>query len=755
MRKSLLRYMLVLCVLPLTLVFGAKAQTSQINIFLEDYGYTDISLSGLFDQTTLWIPFESNWQLDGDVQINIRYTASPLLNANRAIITVLINEEEVTTWRPLGDGEQHDFQFVVPIAMINQEDGGFNLGFSSYLKTSDDICENLNLPSQWLTIESDSRVDFLIDAVASVPLLENLPRVIASDGPITQLPPLIFVLPEGSDVLTRQVAAKVAAGIAKNMPYSQYPVEMVTPANLTTEQRQTANLIFVGLPAVTLPPELIEALPIPFADGSFVENEVPVTAAKAVIQILPSPYNSRNNVLVVSGSDADGLQLAGEIFGSSSAIIGLRGQAMVLDRVPVLMDEEAPSPWASNITSFQQLGQSDRNIFGLGNLRMFYVFRPPQGWLLEENSRLVLHLALSPALRALELPPMIFVNEIYVGSVEVPRDAADIWVPFDLPIRALNYQRGSERLRQLSIRVEFPGATFDSECEYIDTRNMWASLYSDSYLELPHGYVPTPDLQAFPYPFITDEYESSVVIAIPNAPTNAEISDALTLSAVLGQYAVRDFDLRIMTASEVTQENASNSHIIVLGTSERQSLLESLRGTSQVSIGEENLSEYIEESGQGVYAVDLSPWNPDRQVYYVFGYDQAAYDLAFRQMYIALPPVSNSGFLALVKGDFQTTMLDLRAASEPSVPPEVQATIEMRSLEATATAAALNPLLIQATPDPSLGGALITTSPVDGGIASDEELSNTERLILITTAFLVALVTLAALFRIMFGRNQE
>jgi hypothetical protein len=754
MLKSLIRQIFGLCLL-LSLAFSAQAQTSQISIFLEDYGYTDISLNGLFDQTSLWIPFETNWQLDGDVQINLTYTASPLLNANRAIMTVLINDEEITTWRPVGDGLAHDFQFIVPRAMINQEDLGFNLGFSSYLKTSDDICENLNLPSQWLTIENNSRVDFLIDAVASVPLLENLPRVIVSDGPMSQLPPLIFVLPEASESLTRQVAAQVAAGLAKNMPYSQYPVEMVTPATLTSEQRESANLIFVGLPDRTLLPEVIEALPVPYADGTFTENESPVGVGMAVIQIMTSPYNSRNNVLVVTGSDVDGLRLAGQIFASMTAIKGLRGEAMVLDKVPVLIDEESKAAWTSTITTFNQLGIFDRNTFGLGNLRMSYFFRPPQGWVLEENSRLVLHLAISPALRALDIPPMVFVNEIYIGSVEVPDGSADIWVPFDLPVRALNFQRGSERLRQLSVRVEFPGATFDSECEYIDSRNMWASVYGDSYLELPHGYLPTPDLQAFPYPFITDEYESSVVIAIPNAPTSAELGDALTLAAVLGQYAVRDFEIRILTASEVTQESSSDSDLIILGSPERQPLIDSLRGTSEITIGEENLSEYINESGQGIYAIESSPWNPDRQVFYVFGYDQSAYDIAMRQMYIALPPVSNSGFIALVKGDFQTIMLDLRAASQPSIPPEVQATIETQSLQATATAAAINPIAIQATPDPSMGGALITTSPIDGGIATDEELSNTERLILITTAFLVALVTLAALFRIMFGRNNE
>ena len=753
MLRRIVQIILVVCLLSFGV--GIQAQTSQINIFLEDYGYTDISLSGLFDQTTLWIPFESNWQLDGDVQISLRYTASPLLNAERAILTVLVNSQEITTWRPVGDGLPHDYQFIVPRAMMNQEDGGFNLGFSSYLKTSDEICENLNLPSQWLTIENDSRVDFLIDAVASVPLLENLPRVIVSDGPMSQLPPLVFVLPEASDAFTRQVAAQVAAGLAKNMPYSQYPVEMVSPATITSEQRQGANLIFIGLPDTTLLPEVIAALPIPYANGAFSENDAPVGAAHAVIQILTSPYNSRNNVLVVTGSDADGLRLAGNIFGSITAVKALRGQAMVLDSIPVLLEQEDVLPWTSTITTFNQLGAFDRNSFGLGNLRMQYFFRPPQGWVLEEGSRLSLHLAISPALRELDIPPMVFVNEIFIGSIDVPEGSADIWVPFDLPVRALNVQRGSERLRQLSIRVEFPGATFDSECEYIDSRNMWASVYGDSYLELPHTYLPTPDLQAFPYPFITDEYESSVVIAIPDAPTNAELSDALTLSAVLGQYAVRDFDLRILSSSEVTQETASDSHLIVLGSPERQPLLESLRGTSEISIGEENLTSYIAESGQGIYAIEESPWNPDRQVFYVYGYEQAAYELAMRQMWVAMPPVSASGFIALVKGDFQTIMLDLRAASEPSVPPEVQATIEAQALQATATAAAINPISLQATPDPSLGGAVITTSPADGGLATEEELSNTERLILITTAFLVALVTLAALFRIMFGRGND
>jgi hypothetical protein len=698
-------------------------------------GYDDLRLQGLYGTSSLWIPFQSDWPLEGNIEIELTYTGSPLLNQEAAIVTVLANNREVTSFRPVGDGRRHTVSVTVPPALRLAE--GVNLTFAAHLRLTDDPCEDSFNIGQWLVIHNSSQVSLNLAATSPPPQLTDLPQAIlvqGSDAP----PPVIFVLPEAADDLTLTTAAQVASRLGEGMLTAHLPLRVATAGSLTDADKETANLVLIGLPEnQPLIGELRDQMPVRLTNRGFVsrDNRL-IPASDGVVQIFASPWQPHRNILLVSGNDSTGLAMAGRAFAHQATFESLTGNFHFIRSLVDRPEPVAMPPWLTPQTTFAQLGEPVREITGLGVIESYYFFQYPPGVVLADGGQLVLHLAFSPALRAQHSYVEVHVNEIYVGAIEAARAGGNAWVSLDLPARALNQLIRTGRDREIEVQLAIANVLPVNNCDPVSIESSWTKIYADSYFQL--NYLPTelPDLYFFPYPFVGLSNEAPTRLVVPPAPSVEELQTTLALAALMGSRSVGDLDVGVMGSTAVTPENHTGQHFILIGTPDRNTLLPEAVTELQTNLPPD-VYQLLSTVEAGFFHALSSPWDEEMSMLAIYGETDTGFQAAAAALYEQGRLVTESGSIALVRSGQEPVVIYREVGlSRPQVMRPDITLSEIGQQE-----------LVEAEPTAT---ATVPTEPelTEPEVESPTGLTTTERLILIITTFLIILVAVAALIRI-------
>jgi hypothetical protein len=132
------------------------------------------------------------------------------------------------------------------------------------------------------------------------------------------------------------------------------------------------------------------------------------------------------------------------------------------------------------------------------------------------------------------------------------------------------------------------------------------------------GYWQNPyptDLSLYPFPFIETSLQSiPVTLVLPDQPTSDDLTTAATVAAGLGQMSGGTIDLTAVLASGLGSDIRHDSHLVVIGKPDYNTLLSSL--VLPLPINSAEL-----EPGQGVLEEIVSPWNEFRLILIVSGLD--------------------------------------------------------------------------------------------------------------------------------------
>ncbi len=104
--------------------------------------------------------------------------------------------------------------------------------------------------------------------------------------------------------------------------------------------RQGRDLIVVGLPAnLKFVKDALASLPAPFEPGSNiavvsgqqVSYRFPPDISLGYLELLPSPWSPDHTVLLVSGTNADGINFAGSVLAIPLQLAALKGNLAIID----------------------------------------------------------------------------------------------------------------------------------------------------------------------------------------------------------------------------------------------------------------------------------------------------------------------------------------------------------------------------------------------------------------------------------------
>jgi hypothetical protein len=177
---------------------------------------------------------------------------------------------------------------------------------------------------------------------------------------------------------------------------------------------------------------------------------------------------------------------------------------------------------------------------------------------------------------------------------------------FDVPSNVLTTGRND-----VNVALNIDGLTCNDPNSLVEVL-----ISPDSALTLNYQQHPYPaDLGLYPFPFAEQSVvEIPVAIVLPDEPTSEDLSIAASIAAGLGKFSQGNINLTAVLASELDVTTRADSHLIVVGQPETNSLLEQL--SLPLPLDETTL-----KPGQGMLAEIVSPWNEFRLVLVAAGLD--------------------------------------------------------------------------------------------------------------------------------------
>ncbi|MBN1426971.1 MAG: cellulose biosynthesis cyclic di-GMP-binding regulatory protein BcsB [Anaerolineae bacterium] len=615
-------------------------------------GMEDVTITGLDNSVSIHFPLPSNWLRRHPAQVTLVYQASPLLDTERTSVTISANSLPITSIHPVVDSQEHTIGFEVPPDRLNAEN--LELRFDVRLFLAGDInCPEADNPGQWFTVRNTTKIQLVVDEDIFNPTLADLPAAIVVQNSIDAPPDVIFVLPDDFDASDLTVAARVAARLGRETGSGIFPFQARTASSLADIERTQANLVIVGLPDKNQMFEVLaSSLPVHLNKNEFEYPEGGKVAGNtAVIQILNSLWNPARKMLLVSGTDQAGLDLAGQAFADNTTYTTLTGQSqlVMIDRLATNPIESAQQPWLSDTTSLSDLGFRDVVLDGMGLVEASYYFRLPPGWILEPGSQVTLHMTYSTALTD-DSHVTVSVNGEPIGVFPIDIGDTSKTVTFPLPDRVRDTLVSGSRAQTMNIRISARNFLDLINCQPSNASAAWISVIAaDSTLYAPHHIMPIPDLLAFPYPFVgssSDDPPTNIIL--PAAATTDEIAEGLSLATSLGRFNLVISNLSMVTYSETLEASLADFNLIILGSPERQPLVGKLLQSFNSDVTR-LATEALSNPLMGVLLEISSYWNPERTTLVVTGNSQEAFKSAADALFAAAPPVQQSGSLAIIE----------------------------------------------------------------------------------------------------------
>jgi hypothetical protein len=495
-----------------------------------------VELQGLISSQTLNIPIPQNWLLNEGNWMELKITASPLLDSARSSLTISMNGLQVNSYRftRIPGTKQ---RILIPANMFTQ--GNNALTFTATLYLPDDPqtnCQNWDDPSRWVAIDpggllhlSFAKRDLQVD-------LSNFPQILIE--PMEKFLPegakrqTLIVLPENmtQDDLTSLSTISYELGSHADVNNDWQP-EIVTENQLNANITANRNIIFIG----KAPPEFQDKM----------------GGDKDSVALFPSPWGVGNAVMLIGDRNRQDGFTPASVFSDRTKSILLHGNIGYVDQDPL----PEPQPFRNNV-SFEDLGYLDRTVRGIGQQNLIYSLYIPYE-IEPVVVKLNLGLVHSPDLDILNSSFTVYLNGFSIAGI-LPNSKSSTAEPITIGLPAKRFRRGIN-----FIRVTFDLHVPHSSCERA-LESVWATVLNSSALEINYrNHIPIPSLKNFPLPF--SDYPGFIYV-IPDQYDQEDLGNISRLSFMLGTSSYQsNRPPEVLTATTFAQNKTRHPNVILVG----------------------------------------------------------------------------------------------------------------------------------------------------------------------------------------------
>ncbi|MDP1713475.1 MAG: cellulose biosynthesis cyclic di-GMP-binding regulatory protein BcsB [Anaerolineales bacterium] len=309
-----------------TLAFVSKVQIlSETLPVVEDFtfeniGYVTETLTGIGVKTQEYIFYVSKEQvLSKEGYIDLIYYHSGLLDYGISSFSINLNGQIIASAPFSKESEQvTNLRVKIPPGVFRFGENRLEFKASMIIAPS---CDTSGFPDPWFTVSNQSVFHLPVDTGAglSKPSLKDLKFFPETFVTHSDLGDIAFILPK-SDIASWNIAGKLAYNLGEQFNPIIANLQAIYADDVPQDIRANNSMIIIGLASeVPILVELNDTLPAPFDMSNNTANErqmqviyrIPAGVSVGYLELMPSPFNAENSILVVSGNDYNGVSLAG------------------------------------------------------------------------------------------------------------------------------------------------------------------------------------------------------------------------------------------------------------------------------------------------------------------------------------------------------------------------------------------------------------------------------------------------------------
>ena len=288
-----------------------KAPAFTNTFTLEDLGYLDRTIRNIGKQNLIY-RFTIPYTIDPTTaDLSLEITHAPDLDLTTSSIAVVLNGFTVAAVLPATQNTRSDaIQISLPPKRLRPGINFLRLAFDLHLQ--DSSCEK-GPDTIWATVFNSSKFELTTQKRTETPNLKDFPAA------FDQFPGPTFVVPDQPDSQTLANVAKLAFTMGATSYYGNDPPALIDASTYRASNIREQSYILIGLPSKNFAiQDVNDFLPQPFVPhsdqlqtgyGVYLPN--PETrASMGLIQMAPSPWNQSGIVMILSGTDSQGLNWA-------------------------------------------------------------------------------------------------------------------------------------------------------------------------------------------------------------------------------------------------------------------------------------------------------------------------------------------------------------------------------------------------------------------------------------------------------------
>ncbi|CAN5456203.1 cellulose biosynthesis cyclic di-GMP-binding regulatory protein BcsB [soil metagenome] len=539
-------YLTLLCIT--IFLSGANAATLSSSTDLKQRTYTfkdlfitntKIILTGYNPATTIYLPLSKLWNVQ-NIKLHLIIAPSPLLNSSS---TLTLKADGIPIHTELLNSTKKGLFFWDISIPTNLIKGNFiALNLLGYLRSTNDICDDLHNPGNWVHIMQDSTVEYEFEDNNYIPNLVEYPYpFIQIQTPTAD--EITMVLPKNSTLKTLTSAFNVASSLGRQATWRGLQLNTTNVENLKNSAKQHDNLIFIG----TTEQLALPTNPLP-SSGS----KEKIMSDTGILLLATSPWSTNRAMLTVTGNNAVAVEKAALALNYPLAKQAIPFENYAL--IPALPKEKISHiNWRN--TTLSQLGYEDQFVYGSGQLNLHNIV-DLSGNKIPLSLQLEVHFGHS----AFNYPPyadlMLSVNgmpqtQIQLDTSNQKNGVWNIFIPGKDLIAGKN-----------DINFLFNLHLSDESCKNYYSENKWGAIYSNTAVQANFGNeLPHLSLSQFSAPF----NNNSMMILPANNIFDSNPALIESFMRLGSQMKIAPEELKQITINEVSEEILKSKNVIVMG----------------------------------------------------------------------------------------------------------------------------------------------------------------------------------------------
>ncbi|MDK2919801.1 MAG: hypothetical protein PWQ37_2534 [Candidatus Petromonas sp.] len=303
-------------------------------IFLQELGYPNVTMEGIFYQEASFdINIPKNWQIKEEAKIILNMRYSEILNFDRSLVTVYINDIPIGSKKLTSMGANNDI-FEVEIPHEVRENNVYNIRIVYYLELQgSEYCDFKRQDSSWVFISNKSHL-YLPHIDKKQNYFENYTSPLIKDRKLSDI---LMILSDDSTSRELSIAGNIIGFLGHEAEYIE-DIKFKTASEFKDENNDK-NIIAIGTPdRNSFIKAINDSLHIKFNHdfSRFLSNDKisileDYSKRLASIQLIESPFSEDKKLLIVTATIERGLEWAEKYLSDYALIAQLRGNGIIID----------------------------------------------------------------------------------------------------------------------------------------------------------------------------------------------------------------------------------------------------------------------------------------------------------------------------------------------------------------------------------------------------------------------------------------